>query len=162
MEPFTNELEMAQKRLAVADHILTQTFPLLKDPKLLLAVLEHLCAAGHMSVNNVLKYERMMKRIPSYVENSDHKLNLFAERCAKRYHVEPKQVQSIQELTGFLDAHKASGMEFRRKDRFVICGDDYRMKTLTFEKLKTALTDMKQFVGNISEGLSTYNGRIIN
>ena len=42
MEKFQELREISKKKIFLADHILTQTYPLLKDPKLLLATTENI------------------------------------------------------------------------------------------------------------------------
>ena len=45
MEKYEELRDMARKKIQIADHMLTMTYPMIKDPKLLLAVMENIFLA---------------------------------------------------------------------------------------------------------------------
>ena len=57
MEKFLEYLEESGKRIATADHLLYVTFPLVKEKKLLLKILEEINSGLLNCLNSILQYE---------------------------------------------------------------------------------------------------------
>ncbi len=150
MERFQELREISKKKVMLADHILTQTYPLLKDPKLLLSVVENIFLAYANSIGALLHYERLFKRIPSFQEDFNSKIVMFRNRCAEKYDIKQEDINIIREIKDIIVQHRKSPVEFAREDRFVICSDDYSMKTIKVEELKKMMVNTKQFVDKIS------------
>ena len=146
MEKFQELREISQKKIMLADHILTQTFPLLKDPKLLISALENIFLAYTNSISSLLYYERLFKRIPNFQDNFESKFRIFRNACAEKYNIKQEDINIIKEIKEIIVQHRKSPIEFSRHDQFVICSDDYNMKTMSFNKLKKILTDANLFV----------------
>src|SRR3989339_632809 len=134
MEKFQELRDIAKKKLHLADHILTQTYPLIQDNKLLLAVVENIFLALTNAMGSILYYERLFKKIPPFHDNFDSKFNMFRSRVVDSYNIDKEQVKFIQEIKDMIVAHKKSPVEFTKKDKFVICSDDYNIKTITLEQ----------------------------
>ena len=66
MEKFLEGLQKAEKTIQEADHIVYVTFPLIKDKRLLLKVLQEIKNAVIICINSVLQYEYLYKRIRIY------------------------------------------------------------------------------------------------
>jgi hypothetical protein len=146
MEKFQELRENAKKKIGIADHMLTQTYPLVQDPKLLLSVLENVFLALTNSVGSVLYYERLFKRIPPFQENFDSKYNIFRARIVNRYNIDKKYVDILKDIKEMLLQHRKSQMEFTRKDKLVICDEEYRMKTLSINDIKEYIETTKEFI----------------
>ena len=56
----------------------------------------------------------------------------------------------IRDIKDIIVEHRKSPMEFVRKDRFVICTDNYRMKTIDAGQIKNYISDAKIFIQKIS------------
>jgi hypothetical protein len=136
MEKFQEYRELAIKKLKIADHILTVTFPLVKDTRLLLGVIENLFLSLTYSMSSILYYERLFKRIPPFHDNFESKFNMFKERCFKKYNLNPEFISLIKEIKELIILHKKSPVEFTRKDSFVICNGYYRIKTIKIDLIK--------------------------
>jgi len=149
MEKFQELRETAKKKVQLADHILTQTYPLVKDTKLLLVVIENIFLALTNAVGSLLYYERLFKRIPPFQDNFSSKFNMFRARCVDRYKINNEYVLFIQSIKDIIVEHKKSPVEFVRKDRFVICSDNYSMKTISVEQIKENLAKAKLFINEI-------------
>jgi len=143
--------EKALRNAKVADHMVYVTYKLFNDPKILLAIIENIFLALSSGMNAVLIYERNKKNIPAYPENFDAKLNIFRERCADNYSIEKNHIALIGTVKEIIQAHKESPVEFVRKDKFVICSDNYRMRTLSIEQIKEYVNWTKSFVNKINE-----------
>lgn len=154
MEKFEELRNSAQKRIHIADHMLTQTYPLIQDPKLLLAVLENTFLALSHSMSSVLYHERLFKKIPAFPENFESKFQLFKDRCIEKYHLDQKYLELIREIKDIIVQHRKSPIEFVRKDHFVICTDNYRMKTINIDQMRKYVSEAKIFVSEASNLLT--------
>ncbi len=146
MEEFQLASSKAQEKLKLADHMLTQTYPLIKDPKLLVAVMENVFLALTNAMASVLYYERTFKSIPPFVDNFENKFRLFKEKCAPKYDLSKKYADAIAEVKEAVLAHRKSPIEFARKENFVICSDNYKLKTITIEQIKGYIDLTKTFL----------------
>jgi len=154
MEKFQEMRDTAQKKLKLADHVLTMTYPLVQDTKLLLVVVENLFLSLTNAMGSVLYYERLFKRVPSFTDNFESKFQVFTERCANRYKLNPSYLKLIREIKDIVVEHKKSSIEFVRKDRYIICSDDYRMKAITIDQIKRYIQEAKSFISETSNIVS--------
>lgn len=150
MEKFQELREVAKKKVHIADHMLTQTYPLIKDPKLLLAIIENVFLALTNAIGSVLYYERLFKRIPPFQDNFSSKFNMFRARCVEKYKINKDYVGMIRDVKDIILQHKKSPVEFSRKDSFVICSEDYKMKVISIEQIKSYLDKTKLFIQEAS------------
>ena len=157
MEQFQEARDRAQQRLRIADHMLTQTYPLVKDTKLLLAVIENIFLSLTSAMAALLYYERTFKRVGPFVDNFENKLLLFKQVC-KRYDLPKEHVFLIKNVKDLILAHKKSPVEFARKDCFVICGENYSMQTITTEKIKGYIMQSKELLSDVSQILVKNEG----
>lgn len=146
MEEFQLARDKANEKIKLADHMLTQTFPLIKDPKILVAVIENIFLALTNGMASVLYYERTFKNIPPFVDNFENKFNLFRDKCAPKYSLNKRYMDLINEIKDAVIAHRKSPIEFARKDNFVICSDNYKLKTITMEQIKKHIDLTKTFL----------------
>jgi len=154
MEKFQELRDVSRKKIGLADHMLTQTYPLLKDPKLLLASVENLFLAYTNAIGSLLHYERLFKRIPPFQDTFESKFEVFQTECIPRYVIKQEYINTIKEIKEIVVQHRKSPMEFSRNDRFVICGADYQMKTIDYLQLKIMLSQAKEFVDLVNEIVS--------
>ena len=158
MEQFQTARDDAIKKLKVADHMLTITYQLVQDPKLLLAVLENIYRAMEKAMSSVLYYERLFKRVPVFSENFEEKLRIFKTRVQPKYKINDDYIKILQELREIIIEHKRSPVEFARKDRFVICSDNYKMKTISIPEIKKYVASAKLFIQNTTFIVSKNEG----
>lgn len=150
MEKYEELKEIAKKKIQIADHMLTMTYPMVKDPKLLLAVMENVFLALTNSIGSLLHYERLYKRVPPFQDTFVSKFSIFKQKCVQRFNIDPELVFMVQEIKEIIMQHKKSPVEFTRNDSFVICSEDYKMKTISLEKMKNYILKSKLFVQNIN------------
>lgn len=160
MGDFKAAIEKAKAKIKIADHMLTQTYPLVMDPKLLLAVMDNLFLALANGMTSILYYDREFKRVPPFVENFENKFRLFQEKCVPRYRLDKEYVGLMRDVKGIIVAHSKSPIEFARKDSFVICSDNYRMKTIYLERIKKYVELTKRFLSEATVIVSR-NERIV-
>lgn len=144
----------AKRRIQVADHFLTQTYPLVQDPKLLINILDGILHAVEETVDALLQHERAHERIPAYHEgNFAAKLSVIRGDVAKRYgfgHIDLAMISEMQEL---LHDHRESAMEFSRHGKYVMANSNLEIQTISVEKIKTYLTRSKALYQKVHDTL---------
>jgi len=158
METFQEHMDKAKRNLKIADHMLSVTFPLVKDSKLLPAIIENIFLSYTNAIAAILHYERLFKRIPPFQETFESKLNMFRERCTQRYNLDKNYLIELQDIRDIIIEHKKSPIEFKRKDQFVICSDNYRIKAISVESIKSHLDKAKLFIEAIDNIVSKNEG----
>jgi len=161
MEKFQEAKELAIKHIKAADHILTQTYPSLRDPKLLVAALDNTYLAFDEAMSAILHYKRHINKIPPFHESFSTKLEII-----KKYVNTDGDDQAIKNKIGtgitagitkehiiaaktiyeIINAHKESAVEFSRKDAFIITTDNYNLQKITPEKLKSFIKEAKTLI----------------
>lgn len=157
-ERFQKAKEDALKFLKSADHMLTQTYPLVKDPKLLLAVLNNISITLEHIMSAVLYYDRIYRRIPPFYDNFESKFNIFKMKSAPMNKM-TEMVAFVHEINELVSRHKHSPVEFSRKDAFVICDDDYRMRTISVQMLHDYVEKTKRFYSQMEETVRNLDER---
>lgn len=149
MEEFQQYREQAKKNIRAADHILSVTYPLVKDTKLLLGVTENLLLALNNTIASIVSYERLFKRIPPYLENFDSTYNAFRLRIVPRYNIDKSYLEFVEKVREVVGKHKKSPIEFARKDKFVICSEGYKMETLSIKQLESYISKAREFFNEV-------------
>jgi len=149
MEKFMMYKQRAQQQIRIADHMLTMTYPLVKDPKILIAVLENIFLSITNALGSILAYERVFKRIPPFHDTFESKYSMFKAKIVPRYQIDLKWVRFIAEIKELVNEHKNSTTEFVRPGKFVIADDHYRIKTLSEQDLKKYLKNAKELVHDL-------------
>jgi len=135
-EKFIESLDKASSVLKTADHMLYMTYPLIKEKRLLLKILNETYQAVLNIVNAILQYEYLYKRIQLYKSAKDN-FSVFKNQCAPRFQISPEQVSKIREIFELIEKHKNSPFEFVRNDKVVIMTNALKTDTVTIEKMKS-------------------------
>jgi len=146
MDRIKEARDKALRNLKIADHLLTQTYPSVNDPKVLLSVLENVFLSLTNAMAAILHYERAYKRIPNFEANFESKFNTLKLKVAHRYNIDKDYLNLISAVKNTLVAHKKSPVEFSRREMFVICSDTYDMKTISPNEMKNYISKTKEFV----------------
>src|SRR3989338_6738116 len=117
-------MQLAREKYALAEHMLTQTYPLVKDPKLFLSVVDNLFLAMTYATGSLLHLYMEVKKIGEFKENFDEKIHLFDKRhvdwgLSREYGDAMRKMHTL-----ILDHHKSS-MVFVKDDQLIICSDEY-------------------------------------
>ena len=150
MEKFLENIEEAEKTIQTADHMIYITFPLIKDKRLLLKVLQETKTAVTNCISSILQYEYLYKRITLY-KNSKVNFKTFVERCAPRYKITREEINLISDLFDLVEKHKESPFEFVKEEKVVILSENMKPKTLTVEKTKEFLMLAKDILRKTRE-----------
>ena len=158
MEKFQQHREDAKKYLGIADHLLLVTYPLVKDPKLLLTITENVYKGFENAMNAVLEYDRTFKKINVLPDAFSARFTIFSTECAPRYKLTTAHLKTLKELKDTLNSHKSSPIEFTREDKFVISDDNYKLKTVSLETLKSDIKKGKAFIEEVEPILNKNEG----
>ena len=149
MEKFQESLLKAKKGIHREDHMLFVTYKLVNDPKLLLSAIKNIFNSLQYTVDSLLAYERLFKRIPLYPENFGSKFSILKDNCINRLNLNQSYLYLIKDIHTLLVDHKNSPVEFSRKDRFIICSSDYRTKSISLKEIKEYLSRSKSFIKDV-------------
>ncbi len=150
MDDFPTCFHAMQRHFTIADHLTFVTYPLVKDVKLLLQIIDSLHKSILALVDAVLAYERSYKRIGPYSDNIDHKLYIFKTYCMPRYNLSNDFLILYEQLGALVDAHKQSPVEFKRDDQYIICSPTYQLRPITLEQVKGYVINAKPFILKVS------------
>lgn len=149
MEIFQEKLVQAQKKLSNADHMLTITYSMVKDSKLLLSVLDNIYQSQLQAISALLHYERTFKNIPAFSE--ENSLITYQNHVESRLNFDAKYRLMLQEIKELMYAHKNSPIEFGRENSHVILDDESQPHVIKTEQLKEYVTTSKEFLKKIVE-----------
>ncbi len=142
-ERYILSLKKAKQALKMADHLTYITFPLVKENRLLLKILQEIYTSVHYIINSILQYEYAYKRIQIYKDPKEN-FRTF-KKLAKKYRIGEEQMEKITEILLLNELHKKSPFEFVKNDKVVIMSDNLKTETLTLEKVKDFLLEAKDF-----------------
>lgn len=148
-------IEEAKRILKTADHMLYITYPVIKENRLLIKILEEIHYAMQKIIESILKREYTMKRIRLY---TDVKANMetFEQKCAERYGLS-EQLEGIRQISYLYNAHKSSPVEFSRSNKYVILADNLHTENITLPKMKGLLSVAKETLRKTEMTLSYEN-----
>jgi len=141
----------ASSYFRTADHLTYVTYPLVNDLKLIPTILENINLALLSAMNAALEYERYYKRIAPLPENFDSRYMIFEDKLINKYHIIKKEAQVIRQINQILNNYKNAPIEFSRKDKFVICNHEYRMKTVSMPEIKEFLSQTRTIIAKVSK-----------
>ena len=145
MQKFNNLVLEANKKLKLADHMTYVTYPLLKETKLLLSIVESINKSLNTALDAYLYYDHLYKRISYIPENLKEKLDIFERSSARRYTLKNYSKLTL-ESNEILKKHKEAPVAFAKKEKLVICSKNYSLKTLEIEDAKNYLSKAKPFI----------------
>ncbi|MFC1768924.1 hypothetical protein ACFLZX_04130 [Nanoarchaeota archaeon] len=146
MEKYEEYRTKAVEKIKVADHMLTVTFPMVKDPRMLPVILQNVFLGVSYGIQSVLAFERLYKRVPMYADDFKSRLEMFRSRCVDRMKFNKEIVNKAREIRQILLKHQKSKTEFAKEDCFVICSDDYNTIKITEKMIGQYLYLAKGFV----------------
>ncbi len=150
MEKFQELRETARKKIVIAEHMVNVTYPLVKDSRLLMAIAENIFLAMSYAMNALLYYEYVFKRIEHVSESFEEMFHTFKEKCVKKYSIKEEYIKMIRDIKDVIMEHKKSPMEFSRKDRYIICSDNYKLRSISIDQLKSYIPKAKLFIQDIN------------
>jgi uncharacterized protein (UPF0332 family) len=148
MEKYQACRDNALRQMNLADHILTMTYPLVQDPKLLKLVMKNVYLAIENTVSMLLHYERYYKRIPPFTENYESMVQA-ARPLFEKNRISPGYIGFLLEIKEVMSKQTESDVEFVRKDKFVFASKDYELDVITKKQIKDYIAKAKLFMHEI-------------
>jgi hypothetical protein len=146
----------ALRQLHIADHLLSVTYPVVNDPKLLLSVAEH-CRRAVEDVAETYVQQAIDRKEYEYPKKAivDGKpdmllafLDLHTIRKLPVQHA-PEAIAAAQRLRGILQKHKQAHNAFHREGKLVIANDEFStIDHLSPEEMKSDIALCKRFIGS--------------
>lgn len=135
------QLGAALEKISFADHMLTITYPMVKEPKLLLNILKNIFESGILLMSTLSEYKFFVvnKKDPVSVMNN------FKINFSRTYKIPSKFITSMDEIKVILKEHEKSAVEFTKKDNFIICDDEYAFRKLNAAEVKKYVDMIKEF-----------------
>ena len=152
MEKFLESLEEAEKAIRNLDHMVYITFPLIKDKRLLLKVIQEIKKSVTDCITAILQYEYLFKRV-NLSRDPKENFKIFTEKCAPRYSIDRDEISLISQLFDFVEKHKASPFEFIKGEKVVILSESMSQTTLSLDKTKQFLNLAKDILKKTREGM---------
>jgi hypothetical protein len=154
-------LSDANRQVQIADHLLTVTYPMVKDPKLLLSVMEHCRKAIEDSAQAVVEHHvgNGDYELPQHVmRNGRHDaVAAFADLVKIRSPNIPAANEAValcHEWRQTLQEHKDTHTAFKRDEKLVIADEGFeQLKEVSPAGLKESLRTLKRFVHGANQYL---------
>lgn len=139
-------LELAKKEIEVADHLLYMTYPMIKETKFLLAIIDHVIKAARAALEALLEYERYYKRLEAYTKNFALEISIFRQKLERKYKIDPKFYRLLIKLLEVQKFEQNSAVRFRRGDKYILTSSNYEMTILDLETVKRYSHLTRKFV----------------
>ncbi len=149
MEKYQQCKSDSERLMKLADHVLTMTYPLVQDPKILKIVLNNVYEAMFKTLGYLLNYERYYKRIPPFTENYGAMVEL-SKGVFTRYKISTGYVGFLNEIKEIVELQKQSDVEFVRKEKVVFASKDYDLNSISVKELKDFISKAKLFMQDVS------------
>ncbi len=146
MERHDECIAKAKQSLAVGEHVLKITYPLLKESKLLLAVLERIHDAHISLLQGVLTFEREARTIPPFHANFESMWNTLALRLAAKYSSSGNELTLFKTVEQTIKFHKEAVIAFGRKGELILASDEYVIQKITPESVADMLRSTQQMI----------------
>ncbi len=140
MNDFTSLIAKAVDHYQTAEHLFQITFPVTRDPKLLLGIVK--------SISNCLEYTIgaiLIKEKITLPEGLLKKINALRD-LAKKYHLSSEDIVFMLRIQELLYRQKQSPIEFKRGNTHVICSEDYDLEVVSAKEVEEFLQQTKRIL----------------
>ncbi|MEM0465862.1 MAG: hypothetical protein QXW97_04160 [Candidatus Pacearchaeota archaeon] len=147
MQKFIFYFNKAVRSLQLADHITYVTYPLLKEKKLLLKILDEIYESVIYSIYAILYFNFYKNK--SKIPLNNNKLKEFFKKKSFNL-LNDTQLNRIKEIINIYNKHKLSSVEFIIKNKVVIMNDDLKIYVLDIKKIKEYLLTAKELLNIVN------------
>jgi len=146
--PSPNEfLNKAIVQWKTARHLLDVTYPLVKDSKLFLGIISNISTSLEACIDSLLHKELESNNIEPYQEKD--KIQIFHSIITKKHNIPTKHSNLAMQLKDIIKVHQKSPIEFERKERMVICDNDYNMTIISVNELKKFAYNNEELINHV-------------
>jgi len=146
VEKLKKDILYANKSIKIVGHMLFVTYPLVKDNKMFISILQNINKSLILAMDSILYYERMYKRINPYPDDFDTKLEILRKINGRRYGFDKDVCKLILEINDLIKYRKHAPVEFSRKDGFVLCDKNYKTIIIKENDMKNYFSKAKVFI----------------
>lgn len=151
MTDYLEKRKQAKWKIEAAYHMLTVTYPLIKDPKLLLAVMDSLATGFELGFSSLVYFERFKRTIPAFSDNTSGALMAYKMYVQKKLQLSPKYIKVYTRILEIKKEHKNSPVEFSRDNSFIICDDKYGITKVTPDSLREWIEIGRSLIADIEK-----------
>jgi hypothetical protein len=140
-------LEKAEKNFIEAQNLLKVTYPAICEPKLFLSIINCLYFAYYYGI--IGKFTETNKNDINIIEI---KSEIMLLKIINKWAIENKlldYIKEMNELNIIKNKHKNSPIEFQKKDKYIICSEDYSLTIISSEELKKRIIKAKLFIDDL-------------
>ncbi len=149
MGMFSQLKQSSVKNIQMANYLLSTTYPMIREPKTLLSISNHILSSFISTVSLLLYFERQNKTIPPYHDTNESKINCFKQNLVKKYKFE-EYLMLIERLVNLSKEHKNASIEFSRDRKYVICADQFSsINTISEQDVKNYIKKAKEFYAKV-------------
>ena len=149
---FVKNLKNSEEILQTIDHIISVTYPLFKDKKILIKLMLELKIATLKIIESILQYEYIQKRIKLSKKSSEN-FKIFEKKSASKYQIDDKEIDSIKFIFKIAEKHKTSKMEFVRGNKVIILDEKSNYEILDLKIIKHHLKITKNILEKVKKKL---------
>lgn len=142
-----DSLVIAEKDYQTADHLVSVTYPVIKDARLFLRALEKLSKALKEIISLILKIEHLYKRI-TLSDNTSKNLEIFFSKCSVKYGMGAEDCQILRKIFALERKHNESGFEFSKSGKIVIIDDNLSISYLDYDLMRKFLEPAGRLLKN--------------
>ncbi|HIH13652.1 MAG TPA: hypothetical protein HA224_00170 [Nanoarchaeota archaeon] len=154
IERHVDLIKKAKKEVALADHLLYVTYPMIKEMKFLLAISEHLINSCTNALEALLEFEKKYKRIAPFSTNFSVMANTYKEKVAPFYNLDPKFYRLLRKLDEIRQLGVNSPVKFQRGEKYILASEDFKLTILDADAIKRYNNIAKRFIENVDVILS--------
>jgi hypothetical protein len=141
----------AEQQYDAAFHLLNVTFPLVKDPKLLMGVIHNISASMEHAMDAILAYEQQLRLVPNFKDDFQSKFNLFRYKSVRRHDIPANHITQMMELNDLIQLHKQCPVEFQRGNKYVLATKDYKLQVVSINDIKKYLAKSRAFFDRMEQ-----------
>jgi hypothetical protein len=134
MDTLQQYIKEAENAVGIAHHLITKTFPLSQDPKILLSILKNIRISHENILLAVLDNPFLRPKI-SRSASFIVKFDRFKDLMITKSLLTPSEFVVIQLVEDDWNTHASSDVEFARKQKLIMADNNYQLKQLTPEKI---------------------------
>ncbi len=128
---FGKSLSLSQS----SEHLVSDVLPVVDDNKLILRAFEGVHKSVLLSIESILKFEHLFKRI-NLTNSRQTNLKLFFDRCSERYGISDEDKSILREVILLGKKHKEAGFEFSKYRKVIIMQDSGQISEIGVESIK--------------------------
>lgn len=131
--------------MQLAEHMLISTYPLVKDQRLLLGIAGDIFSALSSGIEAF-----MLNKKKAGGNDFDSLFESF-RGCAKG--INDDEFNLVVSINNIVKQHKASPVEFARKEKYVICDENYNCSEISPQSMKNYLFRARLFIEKLDKML---------